>query len=250
MRPTRVAGTADHAGRDARIPDRAAGVEGGLPELPRHAHGAGRAPPVARRHRQRLDAEDRRRRGPRGDLLPVPHRLGRGDHHAVDDGAEHSQRLSVAAAHADHVRSISRPGRRCTTSPAIFGRRLHRLQRCDQPLRQGHDRAAREARFDRSQQPPCRVHRLPQPAPRGEVPRFSRQPRRVDQRQSRSRRYASACRTQPAPHTRTSRRVCCADHGVSSRSTVPLRSRACRPATSSSAATRATASTFRPARPT
>ena len=66
-------------GDAARVPGRHAGVEGLLPELPRHPHRAGRAPPDARRHRRAAAAgqpagrQAGRQPGAGEDLLPVPH---------------------------------------------------------------------------------------------------------------------------------------------------------------------------------
>jgi hypothetical protein len=178
--PTRP--TATRSGHAARVSGRPAGVEGSLPELPRHAHGAGRAPPHARRHRRRAA-----RRQPAG--------ARQGGNPALENTCYqcHTSAARSALASVTQVPDIETPfGRRRSACPSPRptraahrggARHLGQLQRRGVDCAGANNRCGADGMEPRpAGAAPRRVHRLPQPAPRDPQPAVQRRPRRPRRR--------------------------------------------------------------------
>jgi hypothetical protein len=105
----------ERGGGAAPVSRRSAGVEGQLPELPRHACGEWHAPADARRHRWRFQRRQPPRCAPRrrcslGEhLLPVPHGQRQAGAEQRGRGAQYRSRVRPPRPHAHHQR---RPGDR------------------------------------------------------------------------------------------------------------------------------------------
>ena len=191
--------------------------------------------------RRRSPEAGRRNPAHRGDLLPVPH----------DGGAERdldrmttvpniATRLPARAPHAHHHAGPGGGAPRSTTSAANF--RDAGFVDCTRPTTAcGTDFLEPRANWAGSPQPPRRVHRLPQPAPRGEVPLLPRQPAGILGGTPDAAGTHDHDGTGYDAHQHRLRRA--ARHlGRGADLRLRHRSRACRPATRSSAATRARAS--------